>query len=119
MREKRRDAVGVLRTLIAALDNAEAPPHDLNESGYSERRFGDPDVEIARRDLDPAAVDGILREELQARLSASRQLEALGRDEAARVLLEEARWIEPYLQGPADAGPSGHDDEMADGRREG
>lgn len=107
LRERRSAAAGVLRMLIAALDNAEAQPVASAASGYSERRFGD-GVEVARRVLDAAEVRRIIEGEREARQSAAEELARLGRGDAADGLLAEAAVIDPYLtllDGETDPSP--------------
>ena len=81
--------VGILRTLIAALDNAEAV--QVEQTGYQSRKFGDPSGEVARRELDGDAIDGVLGAEVASRLSAAADYEKHGRmEDAARLRLEAA-----------------------------
>ena len=102
LRDKDRPLATVLRGLIARLDNAEAPPLDPEAPGYSERRSGDPDVEVRRRELSAAEVEALLRRERDERLAGSAELVRLGRADAARALVEEAQLIEPYLASAED-----------------
>jgi uncharacterized protein YqeY len=89
MQARAADEVRVLRVLIAALDNAEAVPSD--EKPYSPRAFGDPSGEVARLDLDGAAVNALLADEVAARLSAAADYRDHGQnDEASRLEAEAA-----------------------------
>lgn len=82
------DEVRVLRTLIAALDNAEAVP---GEYTALPRAFGDPSGEVARRELDADTVEALLASEVESRLAAASDYERHGRtDEAARLRDETA-----------------------------
>ena len=86
MRARASDEVRLLRTLIAALDNAEAVP---GETGYVPRAFGDPGAEVARRELDGEAVGGLLGSEIDTRLVAAADYERHGAmDEAGRLRRE-------------------------------
>ena len=94
MRERRSGEVAVLRTLIAAIDNAEAVPTD-HLAGRLRRRE---DVgEVARRKLDQAALSGIVAAEAQSRLAASADYERNGRPDDAARLREEAQLVERYI----------------------
>jgi len=86
--------VGVLRTLIAALDNAQAV--QVEQTGYQSRRFGDPSGEVARRELDGDAIDGVLAAEAASRLSAAADYEKHGRMENAARLRDEAALVASY-----------------------
>ena len=93
MRERRSREVGVLRTLIAAIDNAEAVPTD-HFAGRIRRRE---DVgEVARRELDQAALRGIVAAEAQSRLAAA-DYDRNGRPDDAARLREEAQLVERYV----------------------
>ena len=50
MQARASDEIRLLRTLIAALDNAEAVPG--TPGGYVHRAFGDAGAEVARLELD-------------------------------------------------------------------
>ena len=94
MRERAADDVRVLRTLIAALDNAEAAP---GEDKYVPRAFGDPGSEVARLELDAAAIATLLGHEIEARQTAAAEYRQRGRDEQAASLLTEIALIRRYL----------------------
>ena len=88
--------VRLLRTLIAALDNAEAVP---GEQKYVPRAFGDPANEVARRELDAAAVDRLLGAEIDSRLAAAADYERHQRDDDGARLRAEAEMIARYREG--------------------
>jgi uncharacterized protein YqeY len=87
------DEVRVLRTLIAALDNAEAVPGDYTALP---RAFGDPSGEVARRELDAGAVEALLASEVEARLAAASDYERHGRTDEAARLRDEAAFVARY-----------------------
>ena len=94
MQAKASADVAVLRTLIAALDNAEAVP--TQQDRYVPRAFGDGSNEIARQQLDKAAVDTVLGAEIESRLAAAADYERHNRlDDGAR-LRHEAELIARY-----------------------
>ncbi|MBO9517685.1 MAG: GatB/YqeY domain-containing protein [Porphyrobacter sp.] len=95
MQAKASEEARLLRTLIAALDNAEAVPGLQDNTGS--RAFGDPSGEVARLDLDYSATQALLAKEVQERLSAAQEYEGLGREDQATRLRGEAQLITRYL----------------------
>jgi uncharacterized protein YqeY len=89
----------LLRTLIAALDNAEAV--EVEQKGYVSRPFGDPSGEVARRALDAEAISTVLAAEATGRLAAASDYERHGRADDAKRLRGEAALVESYAQGLA------------------
>ncbi|WMT85806.1 GatB/YqeY domain-containing protein [Pelagibacterium sp. 26DY04] len=87
LKEKRGEAA-VLRTLIAALDNAEAPP--------LENRTGS-DSEILRLELSPDQVQAILLAEFQERQRSAAQYRELGLAARADAAGAEAEIVRRYL----------------------
>ena len=94
MQSKASAEVRVLRTLIAALDNAEAVPRELDSN--LPLVFGDPAGEVARRHLDAAAIDALLQTEAESRLAAADDYERHGRGDEAARLRDEAQLIARY-----------------------
>jgi uncharacterized protein YqeY len=94
MQAKATGEVLLLRTLIAALDNAEAVPHTqprdpADPRAFGMRKFGDPSGEVARREIDAASVDALLADEADARLAAAADYDRHGQSaEAARLRRE-------------------------------
>src|SRR5690606_20394999 len=72
------DEVRLLRTLIAALDDA-VP----GEYSAVPRAFGDPSGEVARRELDADTVEALLASEIESREGAALDYERHGRGGAA------------------------------------
>jgi uncharacterized protein len=93
MQARAADEVRLLRSLIAALDNAEAVP---SESTYVPRAFGDPGAEVARLQLDDKAIDGLLAAEAAARIAAAADYERHGKAEEAQRWRHEAELIARY-----------------------
>jgi uncharacterized protein YqeY len=90
IRERKPEQAGLIRTLIAAVDNAEAVPI----AGLEERiRQRDTVGEVARRDLDAARLDAILAAEADSRLTAAADYERHGRGDHAARLRAEAEQI--------------------------
>jgi uncharacterized protein YqeY len=85
--------VRLLRTLIAAVDNAEAMPiEDFEEWIRRREAVG----EVSRRDLDAAGLDAVLAAETESRLAAAGDYERNGRPEDAARLRAEADLIARY-----------------------
>src|SRR6185503_4429007 len=99
MRAKRMDEVAVLRTLIAALDNAEAIT--VAPERYTERAFGDPATEVPRKLLSAAEVAAVLEAEQREKLTAAAELERAGRAADAVKLRDAAAIVSRYLTGLA------------------
>ena len=95
MQGRATDEVRLLRTLIAAVDNAEAVP---GEHKNIQRTFGDPGSEVARRELDGGDLAALLDREIEERLAAAAGYDAGQPDQAAR-LRAEAALIAGYLAG--------------------
>jgi uncharacterized protein YqeY len=86
--------VSVVRTLIAALDNAEAV--EVEQGPYHSRAFGDPGGEVARRELDVCAIHAVLEREAASRVAAAEGYERHGRPEDAARLRAEAALVQSY-----------------------
>lgn len=104
MRERDRESVRVLRTVLSAIANAEAQP-DLDDSPTSARSSG-PIAgathglgagEVARRQLDASDVRAIVLAERDERLTAAADLADRGAPDAAEALRAEAALLERYL----------------------
>ena len=102
---KARDpvAVAALRSAIAAIDNAEAadvmlaPPSRTSSGHVVGGVPGLGSAEVRRRDLSDADVRAIVSAEVHERIAAARDLETLGRKDAADRLRREAAVLGPYL----------------------
>jgi uncharacterized protein YqeY len=94
MQAKASDDVRLLRTLIAALDNAEAvaEPHKT----FGSRKFGDPSGEVARRQIDAPALDALLLTEIETRLAAAQHYDRHQQQAEAARLRNEAELIARY-----------------------
>jgi hypothetical protein len=99
MRAGDRVFVSALRSAIAALDNATAVPIDGTPSAgaYELAAHGPGSADVARRELDELEVAGVLRTEIEDRLSSAVDLEGHGQREAAKRLRAEAAALETFL----------------------
>ncbi|MCZ0734170.1 GatB/YqeY domain-containing protein [Phreatobacter sp. AB_2022a] len=88
----------VIRGLIAAIDNAEAPPNRAVSATYEPHRFEAGSAEVQRLRLSRADVRAVLASELREREGAANELERLGRSDEAEALRAEARLVQCYLE---------------------
>ena len=110
MRERDRDAVRVLRTVLSAIANAEAQP-DLDQTPMSLRSDGAiagaadgvGAADVPRRELDARELRAIIEGERDERLASAGELVAHGALDAAAVLRVEAALLDRYLARGADA----------------
>jgi uncharacterized protein YqeY len=96
---KARDVVTVnaLRTALAALANAEAPPAPPTSSASP------PVMGLVEHDRLVRSADDhqeILREQVATRVAAAEEYDAIGRPEAAATVRAEAAVLERYLASP-------------------
>jgi uncharacterized protein len=92
MKSKDTVAISVLRSLLAALDNASAVPADATHVPVL-GRSGD----VPRRVLSSVDCEGILTEELRSRSVAAEEYVRLGRDIEAARLRAEIAVVERYV----------------------
>jgi uncharacterized protein YqeY len=97
MRGRRDAEVATLRSLLAAIDNAQAVPVDGRHDKYAVHAFGADGVEVPRLLLSPDGLEALLRRERDERLAAADEMEALGRSDRALALGEEARVVARFL----------------------
>ena len=98
MQARRTIEMRVLRTLVAALDNAEAVPVADAHDRYVPRMFGDRSAEAPRLVLTEADVAALLEREAVQRLEAMAEFERLGHLDRAAVFREEAAIVRRYLE---------------------
>jgi uncharacterized protein len=102
MRVHDRDTIPLLRTVLAAIANAEAQPvTDAPSVPPSSRHIagaaaGLHAAEIPRRELDDQGVRAVVAAERDERLRAAEHVEGI-EAEAARALRNEVRLLERYL----------------------
>jgi uncharacterized protein YqeY len=96
MRSGRRDAVALMRALIAAIDNAEAVPVDVDANRSQLRSFAAGRAEATRKILDGAELAELLAAEALSRRNAARAYRAGGEGARADALEREALLVEEY-----------------------
>ncbi|HEU5160344.1 MAG TPA: hypothetical protein VFU43_25320 [Streptosporangiaceae bacterium] len=102
MRSRDRLTVGVMRSALAAIDNAEAVevPAAAGEAKAIEHSpVGVGAAELERRALTEADVERIVRAEAAAREAAARDYDAAGAPERAESLRAEARVLLEHVDG--------------------
>lgn len=97
MKDGRVVEVNVIRALVAAIDNAEAPP----VSGVS-ARHGVGAAEVERLLLSASQVRNVLSKELDERERAAAEFERLGLSDRAETLRAEAIVARRYLTSNAE-----------------
>lgn len=95
MKDGRRGEVKVLRALVSAIDQAEAPPAEAGP--YVAHDFRSGSAETARLDLDAAALRAVIAREIAEREQAGAQFEELGMAEKAEAVRAEADVARRYL----------------------
>ena len=103
MKARDPDAVSALRTVIAAIDNAEAVPvpdeSPATTSGHvAGARAGLGAAEAARRDLTGSQQQAILSDQITGYTTEADRYEALGHPDAACRLRDQARLLTGYLR---------------------
>lgn len=98
MKDKRTDDAKVLRALVAALDNAEAPPIPVGQKASDFHSFHQGSAEVERLLLGTSQVREVLMAEIRERECAAAELEDLGQVERAETLRAEVLLAQRYLQ---------------------
>jgi uncharacterized protein YqeY len=102
LKARDHDALAVLRTTIAAIDNAEAVPAlGTNPSATSVHVAGSSgglgSTEAARRQLSASELRDILRAQITEHTREADRYDALGQSDAAERLRRRARTLTAYL----------------------
>jgi uncharacterized protein YqeY len=95
MQDRRPADVSLLRTLLAEIDNAQAPAA-VPDSPYRPNQFGTGTAEVPRRRLSAEALRALLEREAAQRRDAAAALEARGRAADAETLRREADAVMRY-----------------------
>jgi uncharacterized protein YqeY len=97
MKDKRSGDAKIIRSLVAAIDNAEAPPMQTEEAGSTLPRFRSGSAEVERLRLDGAQLRQILLAEIHERELAAAGLERLGKTDRAAALRAEVLIAARYI----------------------
>lgn len=98
MKERRATEVKALRALIAALDNAEAPSVDHEQTVQLPHDFYEGSAEVERLLLSQSHVLDLLLTEINEREQSAIELERVGQTDRAEDLRLEAQVIRCYLE---------------------
>ncbi|MET3793629.1 hypothetical protein [Aquamicrobium terrae] len=98
MKEGRTTEARVIRALVAAIDNAEAPPLRADQQATDLHRFRDGSAEIERLSLTPAQVRAVLVAEMQERERAATEMKRVGRSDRADALHAEMQLVGTYIE---------------------
>jgi uncharacterized protein len=97
MKERRATEAKVIRTLVAAIDNAEAPPVRAQRSEWLQHRFQSGSAEVERLLLSRLDVRDVLLREIHERERAAEELEHLKMLDQANALRAEALLTRRYI----------------------
>jgi uncharacterized protein YqeY len=98
MADRRTAEVAVLRTLLGAIDQAEAVAAVAQGREYASLKFGDPSVEVPRKRLSAKDVRVVVRRERDDLRSAADEYARLEQTDAAAALALKADILGRYLE---------------------
>jgi uncharacterized protein YqeY len=98
MKEGRASDVRLIRTLVAAIDNAEAPPLPDDQRAMEHHRFHDGSAEVDRLSLTSAQVRAVLVAEMQERKRAAEEMNRVNRADYADALHAEMLLVSRYIE---------------------
>ncbi|MBI2742227.1 MAG: hypothetical protein HYX38_37520 [Rhodospirillales bacterium] len=97
MKDMRTIETKVVRALVAAIDNAEAPPVEADDATSGHHDFLTGSAEVERQPLSRSRVRHILLTEVQERERAAAELERLEKMDRAEALRAEALIARRYI----------------------
>lgn len=97
MTNRRTVDAKVIRSLIAALDNAEAPPVATGQASLTQHQFREGSAEVERLLLGQSQVREILLAEIQEREHAAAELDRIDRSDRAEELRAEIAVAQRYV----------------------
>lgn len=97
LKERRADEAKVVRTLVAAIDNVEAPPLPAGQTASVVHRFESGASEVERLRLSRSHLRQLLLAEIEERERAAAELDRLNRADRAAALRAEALVVRRYL----------------------
>jgi uncharacterized protein len=98
MRSRRTSDVALIRELVAAIDNAEAPSSHAEVTVPIRHAFGSGSAEVERLVLSGAQIRALLLTEIQKRERAASEFERLGELERAAALRAEVLVAKRYVE---------------------
>lgn len=97
LKHRRTDEARVVRALVAAIDNAEAPPLPAAKTASVPHRFESGAAEVERLRLSRSRLRQLLLAEIEEREQAAAELERLNKTGRAKALRDEALVARRYL----------------------
>jgi hypothetical protein len=97
MRDRHDLEVRTLRSLLEAIDDAQAVPVGDDHEAYVVRAVGDPGVEVPRISLTLVFLEALRRHARQERFNSAEQMATIGQADRATSLLAEANGVERFL----------------------
>ena len=97
MKEGRPGEARLIRALVAAIDNAEAPPLQAGQKATDQHRFQEGSAEIERLHLGPERVRAVLLAEIGERERAAEEMDRVERPDRADALRAEALFARRYI----------------------
>lgn len=97
MKDRRGGEATLLRTLIAAIDQAEAQPLPVDARASDQHDFLSGSAEVARRALDADAVRAVIEGEIEERERGAAAFERLGMTGEAEALRADTGIARRYL----------------------
>jgi uncharacterized protein YqeY len=97
MKGGRKDDARLIRTLIAAIDNAEAPPLPAGQNASDQLSFLEGAAEVERLSLGAEQVRALLLKEVREREDASAEMSRLGQSGRADTLHAEGEIVRRYI----------------------
>ncbi|QNA82603.1 hypothetical protein G4G27_00180 [Sphingomonas sp. So64.6b] len=98
MKEGRISEANLTRVLIAAIDNAEAPPLQAGETLVDQGQFRNGSAEVEHLLLNPTQMRAVLMAEIQERERAAEEMTRLERPDRADALRAEVLLARRYIE---------------------
>jgi uncharacterized protein len=98
MRAGRKHEVALIRELVAAIDNAEAPSGHAGHAAAVRHEFGHGSAEVERLVLSRAEIHALLVKEIENRERAATEFEGVGETERAKALRTAAVVAKRYVE---------------------
>lgn len=98
MKDRRTSEAKLIRALVAAIDNAEAPPLRAGQQATDQHRFHDGSAEVERLSMTPTQVRAVLVAEMQERERAAAEMSRVGRPDRADALHAETLLVRRYIE---------------------
>jgi uncharacterized protein len=98
MRAGHKLEVALIRELVAAIDNAEAPSGHAGPAGAVRHEFGRGSAEVERLILNGAEIRALLVKEIENRERAATEFEYVGQMERAKALRTAALVAKRYVE---------------------